>query len=216
MYVGISSRLLMDVRHRIEHMQHVEQRTLGNEMTADYLSPPEWMYRMVWGKNLHLKDVMPKEWKSRHDRVHVRNVKYKEHALQVTTVIASGLEGPPGSGYSMNTDASRIPSVNPDIVADPVMIPVLEQIVAKLEVDTRWNKVQSDVRGYLSECKSLNDGLKHWPDLRLYIPPEYLEKVEQKVERSGRTPSRAAEHLKSMDTDSLTAAVVIARMSEDK
>jgi hypothetical protein len=62
----------------------------------------------------------------------------------------------------------------------------------------------------LGACKSLNEALKLWPDVRIYIPKEFLERVERKVERT--TNSGGAEAIKKVDTDAAVSAAAIARM----
>ena len=65
---------------------------------------------------------------------------------------------------------------------------------------------------FLEACKSLNEGLKLWPDLKYYIPEQYLKKVAEKVEKKKR-PSEALDALKEIDVDQIVANAVMARMA---
>jgi hypothetical protein len=80
------------------------------------------------------------------------------------------------------------------------------------EVDARWDKVRTDVLKFLENCKSLNEAIKLWPDIRIYIPKQYIERVEKKAERSVSTNS-ALDILKGIDTDGAVAAAIGARLA---
>jgi hypothetical protein len=62
---------------------------------------------------------------------------------------------------------------------------------------------------FLGKCKSLNEALKLWPGVKMYIPREYIERVERKVERK----VREKEILEDTPVDTLTAAAIAARLS---
>jgi hypothetical protein len=82
------------------------------------------------------------------------------------------------------------------------------------EIEARWDKVEVQVRDFLDNCKSLNEALKLWPDLSVYIPKHYIERVEKKANRSTtETKSSAEEVLAKINTQEIQAAAVIARLS---
>lgn len=57
---------------------------------------------------------------------------------------------------------------------------------AKADHDLKFSTIWDQVRGFLSSSKSLNDAIKKYPDIKLWIPQHYLDKVEEKVERAPR------------------------------
>jgi hypothetical protein len=81
------------------------------------------------------------------------------------------------------------------------------------DIAQRWDKVDKQIMDFLGKCKSVNEALKLWPQIEMYIPPEFITKVNEKKERNAAGPSQAAEALKALDTDHLTTAAVISRMS---
>jgi hypothetical protein len=70
------------------------------------------------------------------------------------------------------------------------------------------------VLSFLQHCKSLNEALKLWPDIRIYIPQRYLDKAETVTKKAKAAESTALEHLKSIDTDNAVASAVMLRMRE--
>lgn len=81
------------------------------------------------------------------------------------------------------------------------------------EVVCRWTKVRNDVRTFLESCKSLNEAVKLWPDVRRYINKSYLTKLDAKTEAAKKKESAAMEMLKNMDIDAINASTVLARMN---
>jgi len=55
--------------------------------------------------------------------------------------------------------------------------------------------------------------LKLWPDLKLYIPNEFIARVERKAAKAEKSESSAASILAGINTEEIHAAAVIARMS---
>jgi hypothetical protein len=78
-------------------------------------------------------------------------------------------------------------------------------------IEMRWGKVREQIVAFLKSCKSLNQALKLWPDVRIYIPDEFIKRAERKVEREV-TMSRAANALANVDTDAAISAAMTARM----
>jgi hypothetical protein len=85
----------------------------------------------------------------------------------------------------------------------------LDRVELNAEIKARWAKVEGDIMAFLGKCKSLNEALKLWPGVKMYIPREYIERVERKVERK----VREKEILDDTPVDTLTAAAIAARLS---
>jgi hypothetical protein len=80
------------------------------------------------------------------------------------------------------------------------------------ELNVKWADIKEQVIKFLRSAKSLNEALKLWPALALYISDSYISRVNDKVSR-GATVSKAAEILAQIETDNITAAAVSAKMS---
>ena len=89
---------------------------------------------------------------------------------------------------------------------------ILEQLAEKeirTTIQEKWDKVNKDIQAFLSKCKSLNEALRLWPALKVYVPEEYIDRVNHKVERR----QRETEIIESVDIGELTAAAIAAKLS---
>ena len=118
----------------------------------------------------------------------------------------------------MSGEASFPPNKNwytacPLDITDPH--PIVQECVVyytKLtEMTNRWKVVESKVKEFLHSCKSLNEAVKTWPDVVMYVDKEDVERMGVKREKARE--SEALKALAAMDTDALVGAAVIARMS---
>ena len=80
----------------------------------------------------------------------------------------------------------------------------------------KWGKVRVQVTEFLQTCKSLNEGLKIWPQLSMYIPKEYLDRVAADKVKKAAPVSSAAAAFASLDTNLLVSSAVTARLSGHK
>jgi hypothetical protein len=205
-YVAISGELLNTVRAGIQMMARKELDTVGEvpklEGTESFVEPA------LWGPYAHLRSQMPKEWKRTAGSITLR-IQFPDSVWQEAVPFKNGVEAPPS--YSPY-DAQKV-TVLHDL---PEIAPIVTAISNRRDAKRRWDGVERQVMDFINKCKSLNEALKLWPDLRMYIPKPYLDRVERKVERTKDTANAAMDVLKSMNTDEIVAAAVIARMSTGK
>lgn len=75
-------------------------------------------------------------------------------------------------------------------------------------INSKWEQVNKDIDLFLDRCKSLNEALRLWPALKLYIPADFIARVEHKAERQIREiPATDA-----IDFEGLTAAAIAAKL----
>jgi hypothetical protein len=204
-YVAISGSLVSDVRSVISNMQRKELAAIGPIPPLDGTEP--FIDLGIWGRYLHLKSQMPAEWKGQMTSVRLR-IQLEDGAWQGDVNTKNVVEVPPRySQYSPTTISVHY--------QDNLLKPVVDSVSQQRDCNARWKKVEEQVVPFLEKCRSLNEALKLWPDLRMYIPREYLDRVERKVERSKADSAAAQEALKNIDTDTVVAAAVIARISRD-
>lgn len=210
-HVGISSKLMERVVDKIKSMERAELKTLGDQpkIVLQYDSP--FVSNLLWGEHIDLQDKTPEEWCSKVDRFNGRVV-FKSAEGEILAKISADVtlvngEAKTTPKHSYYGTVYEIPETSYEI-ADTV-----KHMRSVMEIEARWKTVKDKVTGFLGECKSLNEAIKLWPDLRLYLHKDDLERLEVKKEKSVRE-SNAMDMLKSMDVDSLVGAAVIARMSE--
>jgi hypothetical protein len=76
-------------------------------------------------------------------------------------------------------------------------------------MDARWEKIKTDIDEFLDKCKSLNEAVKLFPGVRMYIHSEDIERLERKLER----PTQRAKIVEDVDTEGLTAAAIAAKLA---
>lgn len=204
-YVAISGELIDSVRSGIQAMARKELATIGE--VPKLKGTESFVEAALWGKYAHLKPQMPQEW-TRPCGAIVLRIQLPEGAWQETILFITPAAAPP------NYTAYSTPKVTLNY-DDESIKEILDVITNRRDAQKRWSEVEEHVLKFLQKCKSLNEGLKLWPDLRMYIPKHFLDRVERKVERTKETSTAALDALKNMDTDKIVAAAVIARMSTD-
>ena len=207
-YVAISTQLRSDVAHAVSRLKDNEIATLKRPQPLNFtILPPEAM-ALVWGEYLHLKDVIPDEWKRKGNDVVFTYRGERENGDRISaSARIDTLEkffAPPGFNSYVTLDTME---------GNPYIAPFWEYEVQAHDIKMRWNKVRDEVSAFLLKCKSLNEALKLWPDIKHYIPADYMERVNKKSEKAAAKESEAMEFLKNMDTDGALAALVMARMA---
>jgi hypothetical protein len=222
-YVAISRGLLEAVKSNIREMRRAEENALpenpvnmyGKSAARNPLEP--WLEERIWENALHLKSVLPSSWIAKQEKFDLVVRVQKEDGT--TTSVGSYRFEMPNTLYEMPPQYRNLYA--PDIVmtitsemaaTNPFFKECVDYATKRKEVDKRWDDVKTAVFDYLGKCKSLNQAIKLWPGIAHYIPKEYVERVEEKIERRAREAD-AQDSLKSIDTDAIEAAAVIARLS---
>lgn len=213
MYVAITKQLVSDTRQVINRLRDKERATLPE---PDFNGTPEFYAAIdnkYWGNLLHLRSEMPVEWCTPARTVKVRVLTHTETGeTLVCSISASPADSPilPPKASTWDTEVSfKLAEVT-----DPNLRAQLQRVVDIHMFGIKWEKVNTDVSAFLEKCKSLNEALKLWPHIALYIPIPYINKVNEKkgrLDRADRDNDPAA-MLKSMDVESLVTAAVTARM----
>lgn len=209
-YVAISGELKTSVKEQIRNLERKDVGAIPevpSSITLDTI--PEDIKDKVWGEHRHLETVMPKDWKVYRDDLTLKVKFVSDDSIVHSTTFEVMFKGdklpcPPNTRpYSFGIEVDEhYPLVSEYLVYRRKVV----------EVETRWNKVKVDVMKFLENCKSLNEAIKLWPDIRIYIPKQYIERVEKKAERTAPTNS-ALDILKGIDTDGAVAAAIGARLA---
>lgn len=209
-YVAINPAFLSRVEAKIQSMCEAEIKTLGEMPIPQLTDKSEFFLDNVWGEHKHLYALMPSEYKNNFPewRININiRIADNEHSLSITIPTKHMKDAyPPNHSWYSHREVDANPEKYPEIV------PLVEHLKARAEINVRWTNVDSKVIDFLKECKSLNEAIKLWPDLKVYIDEADMKRLDVKHAKSDRA-SKAAEVLAGMDTDELMGAAVIARLS---
>jgi hypothetical protein len=203
-YVAINPAFCDRVKAKIELMKSAELKTIGDAPLPDVGTNSDFFMDNVWGEHRHLCALMPNEYKqSCHEWRIAIMVDGDETPLKLETKGKGGIYPPNFSWYSHQAVQK---------LDYPEVQPLLAYLKTKAEIVARWENVEHKVLGFLENCKSLNEGVKLWPDLVTYIDKDDITRLGVKREKSANQ-SRAMEALAALNTDELMGAAVIARLS---
>ena len=224
-YVALSQTLLEDIRRGINAKRATEASLIDAPSLSKTISPTDPLYikfeEKMWGSYAHLRGTLPIEWCRNLSSgrlfggAEVPSVEVdqetgdaKKHYISVSMNISFSppLSCPP------NAETYNVGIRVDDALKDPDLAPLVTFEAQCREITAKWNSVWDQVNGFLGKCKSLNQALKLWPDLRVYIPSSYLKKVDAVVERTKSSENAALEALKNVDTDAVVANAVMVRI----
>ncbi len=213
-YVAISNQLMDEVRNKIMRMKEAELNSLPpstENLSFSYV--PQDYEAMVWGEHLHLKSVIPVTWMRHVDEIrgtaeYIHNE--RSHKAHLYVKLGNRVAAPPIPNASSYRADIVMPETHPDMVG------LIERSKQALDITDKWSALGSKIRDFLNNCKSLNEAVKLWPDVRVYIPESYMKRMLAKSERTAEKISKASEFLKQIDTDHAIAAAVSARMAGAK
>ena len=209
-YVAISGELKTSVKEQIKNLERKDVGAIPDVPSSVSLDTiPEDLKDKVWGEHRHLEAMMPKDWKVYRDDLTLKVKFVSDDSIVHNTTFEVMFKGdtlpcPPNTRpYSFAVEVDEY---------YPMVAEYLVYRKKVAEVETRWNKVKVDVMKFLENCKSLNEAIKLWPDIRIYIPKQYIERIEKKAERAVSNTS-ALDILKGIDTDGAVAAAIGARLA---
>ena len=209
-FVGISRDFKDRVERKINNMRNAELKTLGDQPKVTLSPNTPFILNLVWGEHLHLKAQIPENWKGREESVALKYLfehESEKYAYAFDVSLTDKLETPPSFyRYSHMEVAKGIPE----------LATIETYYTSYHEITLRWQTVKSKIINFLDSCKSANEAVKLWPDVKMYFDADDIDRLERKVERAGSPQSQAAQVLSSMDLGELQSAAVIARLSGAK
>lgn len=215
--VYITQQLTKDIHRVVSRMKDNEVETtvpdVGKSMSANAV---ELLNRLSWGDHYHLMSQLPKDWLRQPGAVDINVIVGTDEDGNVdkSTISFSNLNGYIERPCNDRWGAPR-PECTKEWLEQHIHFHGASEAMAKLadiktrdEIHARWEKTYGDISSFLSKCKSLNEGLKVWPGLALYIPPAYMERINTKIERKARVEQLIA----NVDLEELTAAAIAAKL----
>ena len=221
-YVAISNQLVHTTERNIRAMRDKEKSAHPAPSESGVVPDDDGnMMALIWGQHHHLRTQMPAEWKQNPGKITLR-VSYqaiptddRKFTVDFQLTAPSGFECP-----NTNQTNSSYYGYMVKVDEDSYLVPQgARELVAHRkvcrEIDQRWEDITSKVRQFLGASKSLNEALKLWPGLAMYIDKDYMERValKVKIEKKEKPKSNAEELLGTLDVDTLTAAAVASKLT---
>lgn len=199
-YVGITYALKNEVQQCIRAMMQKELNALGAQ--PDISPTVQEAEEAYWGPYIHLKDVIPTDWKRHEVQVQFRVIgKEGEVILHTYHHFNQHIPAPP------RTHSNSVTIAYEDVRAKPFA----EYYYNVKDIRERWSNVQNTLLTFLNSCKSLNEAVKMMPEVVHYIPKYQLDKLEEK--RGPRSKESKAVVPDEEARSNVIASVIAARIS---
>jgi hypothetical protein len=216
--VNITKEFKERVESRIRKMHHKELESELPHLNKPQQLDAAYLYHYgCWGKDhMHLVHELPKDWLGKIDDVQIAIKGVTEEGKKTACTIrftgVNGYKRPRDSYYSKAEseityeDLAALPDV---VTGKAEAMQAWEEHKQVVVLDTKWSKVKEDILEFLGKCKTLNEAVRLFPTVRLYIDRDDLERLDRKIERF----SERKKIVEEMATDELTAAAIAARLA---
>lgn len=221
-YVAISQDLRNRVKNRIHTMRNTEIKQTLPDLEKSYNIDAHHIYNYgCWGaEHMHLIHVIPKDWlcEEKSGAVHIVGDAQMEDGSFATVKKPVGFNTMTGayrrpavdywnkgSSEVNYNDLMHMASTTPG--RDEAMQRWNDAVEEKKMMD-RWAKIELDIMNFLDKVKSLNEAVKLFPGIKLYLDKDDVERMERKVQRGARE-----ELVADIDLGQLTAAAVVAQLN---
>jgi len=213
-FVGISKDFKERVERKIEMMRRAEIKTLGEEKPKlNIHNTDPFFMQTYWGVHAPIYSQMPKDWVNHNESAYMKfKIPGAERIREMDNWFDFHAKPTNGEGFPIPPRTSTYEARECD-PTNPIMAEILDYALKINEIDSRWEIVKQKVMGFLQACKSANEAIKLWPDVKTYFDASDVQRLEIKAVRSGSKDSAAAEALAGIDTGEIMGAAVIARLS---
>lgn len=207
MYVGISEQLKREIRHQIQRMGAAQLQRIS-ESTHPFpegLTGDEWrerIERQAWGDPIKVKDQLPKDWIKPHAEVDVY-FHAGNHRLEVRY---SGdiIDFPPIHDARFRPDVDfQLEDLEPELVEK-----ITRHFTLMNDTQQRYQATENEIMKLLGRCKSLNEAVIVFPDLRYFLTEEIKHKLDAKRKGEDGPDKR----LEGVDTALITSAIVVEQL----
>jgi hypothetical protein len=216
--VGITKELINRVKQKINGMRRAERASDLPDIDKNYSIDASMLYNIgCWGADhVHLLNTIPKEWLTKTTDANVTIAGWTDEAVQLNTSVRfTGMTFAyrrPADGYNRADSELTLAQVRAfpeETLGRAELLQRWDDAVIKKAIDDRWAKVEADITEFLQKCKTLNEAVKLFPGVRMYIHYEDIERLDRKLER----PAQRAKIVESYDTEGLTAAAIAAKLA---
>lgn len=218
--VYITRELIERVKKRIDGMRKAERASDLPNIDKNYSVDASQLYNIgCWGSDhVHLIDKIPKDWlsKAEDSTISIGGTLDDGNTL-VASVRFNGMTfaytRPADSYWNKTTSELNIDyvrSLPEETCGRAELLERWNDAMVELTINERWKKVETDITEFLNKCKSLNEAVKLFPNVTMYIGHEDIERLNRKVERVAQRKAI----VESYDTDGLTAAAIAAKLAQ--
>ena len=220
--VRISSELHSAVYSNINAMCDAQVvRDAGNEPGNIAIDPYDpRILQALFGEQWRKMVECPSEWFPSRGDIGVRIEVKNEQGNIIKTCRPDFISNKPGIPFRVS-DGRSYPAIRSSPAIDistpedferwPEAAKHRDYWLARNDIEGEWLKVRQQVHSFLSQFATLNQAVKAWEGVRLYIPQNFLDRLDAKVERT-KSEIKAELAVANIDVSKLTTMAVGARL----
>ncbi len=218
MYVRKTQTLITDIEHEVYKMQQSAVSKLTSENDVEVGTPLHAEIKtavedVLWQLAPDLKDKMPKEWLSDETSVSVDFPSEEHRTIRYSFASQNGdeIKLPP---KFHRWDDVHIPQKHWTPLIREWLSSQHNAHVERQKIVDSYHTISSQLTSFMAKHASLNTALKEMPELKLYVPNHYIDKVEKKENRIKAKPSAPTTNDDvEVDVDALTRAAIAHRVT---
>lgn len=216
-YVRKTQTLVDDIGYNVERMRDAEIKLRGKNKEHLEIGTPLYddvrhaIESVVWSEAPDLKDKMPDDWCT-HEVAMVATFR-PEGEVDVTritfeTPVDDKLKLPPNFGRwdTISVKEKHMTQAVRDWAAGRLAVERSQK-----ETYDLFGNIKQQITDFLETHASLNAAVKAMPELELYVPQKYLDKLKEKTVRVKKEAVEAPEV--NVDVEALTRAAVAHRIT---
>jgi hypothetical protein len=217
--VGITKELRDRTKNVIELMCKAERTSDLPEIDKNYSIDASMLYNIgCWGADhVHLLESIPKDWLTKSTDANIVIYGCTDEGVSLKTSVRFNnmtfvYQRPKDNYYNRPDSELTVDQVRAFPEETPGRAELLQRwgdALIEMAINARWEKIKVDIDEFLQKCKSLNEAVKLFPGVRMYIHYEDIQRLERKLER----PTQRAKIVESYDTEGLTAAAIAAKLA---
>jgi len=217
-YVRKTDTLVYEIQNTVERMQHKAQEPYAENSveqgTPAYKELCRVMLQAAWSEAPELKSAMPPAWCANTERadLHIQMPNGGKERIRLNAPANAPFHWPPNFN-------SYIPDVKvqyADIGAEATAwFGKRDDRRAKhAEIRDKYQTIAHKLRAFMGQHASLNSALKAMPELELYVPEEFMERIRAKTPpRAAKAAAPSVAEVLDIDVNELTSLGVAHRIS---
>lgn len=196
--VRVTNALKNAISNKVGRMVEMERKSIYDDF-PDVASSvfndtdnimAEKVLRLIWKDHYHLIDMIPEAWLIQYKDFNLQLIQADNTHYQVTITFNKKMVVPPkwsnyDSGLVINAE---------EFALMPTYASRKNELYTRLtECADKFDKIRTQINAYLDSMVSLNAALKAMPELRVYIPQNYLDTVDRVATRTPKTKKEPGE-----------------------
>jgi hypothetical protein len=217
--VGITKELRDRTKNIIELMCKAERANDLPDIDKNYSIDASKLYNIgCWGADhVYLLESIPKDWLTKSPDANITIHGWTDEGRSLKTSVrfnnmAFAYQRPKDNYYNRPDSELTVDQVRAFPEETPGRAELLQRwddALVEVAINARWEKIKVDIDEFLQKCKSLNEAVKLFPGVRMYIHAHDIQRLERKLER----PTQRAKIVEGVDTEGLTAAAIAAKLA---